>query len=177
MFNCSFPKFSYDWFKLFIRQVISLFHSDFFMVYFLVLSCETCPFVFSFCLPFSLKLSEAVTYAGRESMSFWGSSSVQSVCPVAWRQSFPCVQWPSPPCWRWTLAQGGEAGALRTPGSSQVWWQSPPWSGTLLGCEVLQLHFPGGAGGKEPAYQTQQIRDAVSIPGSGRSGEGHGNPL
>ena len=50
------------------------------MVYFLVLSCETCPFVFSFCLPFSLKLSEAVTYADHEGMSFWGSSSVQSVC-------------------------------------------------------------------------------------------------
>ena len=50
------------------------------MVYFLVLSCETCPFVFSFCLPFSLKLSEAVTYADHEGMSFWGSSSVQFVC-------------------------------------------------------------------------------------------------
>ena len=75
------------------------------------------------------------------------------------------------------MALGGAAGALRALGSSQVGWQSPPWFGTLLGWEVLQLHFPGGAGGEDPPAM-QQIRDTVSIPGSGRfPGEAHGKPL
>ena len=39
------------------------------MDYVLVLSFETCLFVCSFCLPLSLKLSEAVTYAGHEGTS------------------------------------------------------------------------------------------------------------
>ena len=52
------------------------------MDYFLVLSLETYPFVFSFCLTFCMKLSEAVTYAGHEGMSIWGTSPVQSVCAL-----------------------------------------------------------------------------------------------
>ena len=42
----------------------------FFMDYFFVLLFETYPFVFSFCLTFSVKRSEAVAYAGLEGMSF-----------------------------------------------------------------------------------------------------------
>ena len=39
------------------------------------------------------------------------------------------------------------------------------------------MGFPGSTSGKEPA-NTGDIRDAVSVPGSGRSpGGGHGNPL
>ena len=43
----------------------------------------------------------------------------------------------------------------------------------------MNLGFPGGAGGKEPACQCRlDIRDSCSIPGLGRSpGGGHGNPL
>ena len=38
--------------------------------------------------------------------------------------------------------------------------------------------FPGGASGKEPAYQCSRVRDSGSTPGLGRSpGGGHGNPL
>ena len=41
-----------------------------------------------------------------------------------------------------------------------------------------QRYFPGGNSGKEPTCQSGDIRDAGSIPGSGRSpGEGNGNPL
>ena len=37
---------------------------------------------------------------------------------------------------------------------------------------------PGGARGEEPACRARDVRDAGSIPGSGRSpGGGHGNPL
>ena len=40
------------------------------------------------------------------------------------------------------------------------------------------MGFPGGASGKEPTANKGDIRDAGSIPGSGRSpGGGHGNPL
>ena len=40
------------------------------------------------------------------------------------------------------------------------------------------LGFPGGASGKEPTCNAGDIRDAISIPGSGKSsGGGHGNPL
>ena len=39
------------------------------------------------------------------------------------------------------------------------------------------MGFPG-ARGKEPSCNAGDVRDAGSIPGSGRShGEGHGNPL
>ena len=38
--------------------------------------------------------------------------------------------------------------------------------------------FPGGASGKESAYQFRDARDKSSIPGSGKSpGVGNGNPL
>ena len=38
--------------------------------------------------------------------------------------------------------------------------------------------FPGGANGKEPAYNAGDLRDTSLIPWSGRSpGGGHGNPL
>ena len=38
--------------------------------------------------------------------------------------------------------------------------------------------FPGGTSGKEPAVSAGDIRDAGSVPGSGRSpGEGNGYPL
>ena len=41
--------------------------------------------------------------------------------------------------------------------------------------QVNILGFPGGAGGKEPV-NAEDLRDAGSIPGSGRSPEGgHGN--
>lgn len=36
--------------------------------------------------------------------------------------------------------------------------------------------FSGGAIGKEPACQCRNMRNMSSIPGPGRSGEGHGNP-
>ena len=42
----------------------------------------------------------------------------------------------------------------------------------------LPLGFPGGASGKKLATNAGGIRDAGSVPGSGRSpGGGHGNPL
>ena len=38
--------------------------------------------------------------------------------------------------------------------------------------------FPGGTSGKESAYKAEDIRDAGSTPGSGRSlGGGHSNPV
>ena len=38
--------------------------------------------------------------------------------------------------------------------------------------------FSGGTGDKEPLPMQVDVRDAASIPGSGRSpGEGNGNPL
>ena len=40
------------------------------------------------------------------------------------------------------------------------------------------MGFPGGTSGKEPTATAGDLRDAGSIPGSGRSpGEGHGDPL
>ena len=40
------------------------------------------------------------------------------------------------------------------------------------------FYFPGGASGKEPAYNTGEERDEGSIPGLGRSSGGRrGNPL
>ena len=46
------------------------------------------------------------------------------------------------------------------------------------GCSVILRGFPGGASNKEPACSARDIRDASSIPGSGRSlGGGHGNQL
>ena len=40
------------------------------------------------------------------------------------------------------------------------------------------LGLPGSASGKEPTCNAGDVRDAGSIPGSGRSsGGGHGNPL
>jgi len=42
----------------------------------------------------------------------------------------------------------------------------------------MNTSLPGGASGKEPAANAEDIRDVGSIPGSGRSpGGGHGNPL
>ena len=50
-----------------------------------------------------------------------------------------------------------------------------PW------CPVVKtppFYCPGGSGGKESACNAGDLRDAGSIPGSGRfPGEGHGNPL
>ena len=38
--------------------------------------------------------------------------------------------------------------------------------------------LPGGASGKEPCYNTGEVKDVGSIPGLGRyPGGGHGNPL
>ena len=37
--------------------------------------------------------------------------------------------------------------------------------------------FPGGASGKELSCQCRKLRDTSSIPESGKSAEGHGNPL
>ena len=43
---------------------------------------------------------------------------------------------------------------------------------------LLSYKFPGGASGKEPACNAGDIRDAGSIPGSGRSPAGGcSNPL
>ena len=43
---------------------------------------------------------------------------------------------------------------------------------------MLQKGFSGGSSGKETTCQCKRLRDAGSIPGSGRSpGEGNGNPL
>ena len=42
----------------------------------------------------------------------------------------------------------------------------------------FRILLPGGPSGKEPACQSGDIRNADSIPGSGRyPGGGHGNPL
>ena len=38
--------------------------------------------------------------------------------------------------------------------------------------DMGDLGFPGSSGGKEPACQCKNIRDAGSIPGSGRSSGG-----
>ena len=44
--------------------------------------------------------------------------------------------------------------------------------------EGMKQRLPSGASGKEPASQCRYIRDAGSIPGSGRSpGRGDSNPL
>ena len=52
-------------------------------------------------------------------------------------------------------------------------WQSTVWA-RLSGFRS----FPGGTSGKEPICNAGDVRDAGSIPGSGRSlGGGHGNPL
>ena len=54
-------------------------------------------------------------------------------------------------------------------------------SGVLTGLVALRqclLGFPGGARGKEPACNARDVKDASSIPGSGRfPGGGNGNPL
>ena len=45
-------------------------------------------------------------------------------------------------------------------------------------CVYIYMGFPGGTSGKEPTATAGDLRDAGSIPGSGRSpGEGHGDPL
>ena len=50
-------------------------------------------------------------------------------------------------------------------------WLSPDLCMTFVGS-------PGGASGKEPTCHAGDIREAGSIPGSGRSsGESYGNPL
>ena len=42
----------------------------------------------------------------------------------------------------------------------------------------LLIGFPGGTSGKEPASNAGNVRDADSVPGSGRSPGGrHDNPL
>ena len=42
----------------------------------------------------------------------------------------------------------------------------------------LLIGFPGGTSGKEPAANAGDVRDADSVPGSGRSPAGrHDNPL
>ena len=52
--------------------------------------------------------------------------------------------------------------------------------GAIAFSEILSysftIAFPGGASGKEPAYQYRR-QDLGSIPGSGRLPGGHGNPL
>ena len=43
---------------------------------------------------------------------------------------------------------------------------------------MVHVGFPGGARGKKLPASAGDVRDAGSIPGSGRSpGVGHGNPL
>ena len=49
---------------------------------------------------------------------------------------------------------------------------------TVLEEDAESEGFPGGASGKEAAANAGNVRDAGSIPGSGRShGGGHGNLL
>ena len=44
--------------------------------------------------------------------------------------------------------------------------------------EYVCCLITGGASGKEPTCNVGDVRDAGSVPGSGRSpGEGNGNPL
>ena len=51
-------------------------------------------------------------------------------------------------------------------------------SSEIFGSHGILWGFPGGANCKEPACQCRYIRDAGSVPGSGKSpGGGHGNPL
>ena len=43
---------------------------------------------------------------------------------------------------------------------------------------MIHMDFPGGTSGKELACQHKDLKDASSIPRSGRSpGGGHGNPV
>ena len=59
-------------------------------------------------------------------------------------------------------------------------WLRAFWSQTWEKILVLPLNwgFPGGASGKEPSCNAEDIRDAGSIPGLGRSPGGElGNPL
>ena len=44
--------------------------------------------------------------------------------------------------------------------------------------DAFLLGLPGGATGKELPAKSGDVKDVISIPGSGRSsGGGHGNPL
>ena len=59
-------------------------------------------------------------------------------------------------------------------------WSRAFWSQTWEKILVLPLNwgFPGGASGKEPSCNTEDIRDAGLTPGLGRSPGGElGNPL
>ena len=54
----------------------------------------------------------------------------------------------------------------------------PDTLGMEAGNLLKLLCFPGGTSGKEPTYPRRSLRDAGSIPESGRSpGEGNGSPL
>ena len=65
-----------------------------------------------------------------------------------------------------TLPSGAGVGTLQTHFCFSSWLR------------VRLSGFPGGASGKEPACQCRDVRNAGSIPGSGRSpGGGHSNPL
>ena len=56
-------------------------------------------------------------------------------------------------------------------------WISCIWSKKYISGPV-NVSFPGGASGGEPACNAGDIRDTGSTPGSGESpGGGHGNPL
>ena len=67
------------------------------------------------------------------------------------------------------------------PSMQDIWVQflgseDPLEEGIATHSSILGL--PGSASGKEPTCNAGDVRDAGSIPGSGRSsGGGHGNPL
>ena len=52
------------------------------------------------------------------------------------------------------------------------------WTQEFRGCQGFYAGFPGGIVIKNPPASAGDVKDAGSVPGSGRSpGERHGNPL
>ena len=95
-----------------------------------------------------------------------------------------CIKWPKYWSFNFSISPSNEYSGLI---SFRIdWFDFPTVQGILK--NLLQHHsskasilwccFPGGASGKAPACNAGDIRDAVSIPGLGRSpGEGTDNPL
>ena len=74
----------------------------------------------------------------------------------------------------WRIPGTAEPGGLPSMGSHRV---GHDWS-DLAAAALMLRGFPGGLDSKEPTCDAGHIRDASSIPGSGRSpGEENSNPL
>ena len=74
----------------------------------------------------------------------------------------------------WRIPWTEEPGGQQPTGSQRV---GHDWA-TSLSLSHFMRGFPGGASGKNLTANAGHVRDASSIPGSGRSpGGGHSNPL